>query len=89
MPASLLQNNRQDRFADALNAKGVDTGVHYYPAVHGHTAWEGRDIRVGDVANAEAWAAEELSLPIHPDLTEAEIDQVIASVRSVAASDAS
>ena len=41
---------------------GVDTGVHYSPAAHRHPAWAQHEIRVGATPNADAWAAEELSL---------------------------
>ena len=34
----------------------------------------------GEVPNAEAWAAEELSLPMHPDLTPDEVERVADAV---------
>lgn len=66
-------------FAAALAERGIDTGIHYHPAVHEHPAWVGRDIRTGDVQRAVAWAAEELSLPVHPDISAEEIDRVLAA----------
>jgi dTDP-3-amino-3,4,6-trideoxy-alpha-D-glucose transaminase len=75
----------RDAFAAALDELGIDTGVHYHPAVHAHPAWTGHDIRTGDVPEAEAWAAEQLSLPIHPDLRRDEIERVVEAVQSVAA----
>ena len=66
----------RDRVAVALGAAGIETGVHYGLAVHEHPAWEHRDLRAGELPVAEAWAARELSLPMHPDLTDAEIDRV-------------
>jgi dTDP-3-amino-3,4,6-trideoxy-alpha-D-glucose transaminase len=70
----------RDRVADRLRRLGIETGVHYSPAVHRHPAWEGREMHHGEVPNADAWAAQELSLPIHPDLTADEIDRVVAAV---------
>jgi dTDP-4-amino-4,6-dideoxygalactose transaminase len=66
-----------------LKEWNVETGLHYSPAVHQHPAWEGHAIRCGDVPCAEAWAAEELSLPMHPRLTRDEIEQVVAAVHAV------
>ncbi len=74
----------RDAFARALDQLGIDTGVHYYPAVHGHPAWAGHDIRIGEVARAEAWAAEQLSLPMHPNLQTGEIEQVVRAVGTAA-----
>jgi dTDP-3-amino-3,4,6-trideoxy-alpha-D-glucose transaminase len=67
----------RDAVAEELSRRGIDTGVHYYPAVHQHPAWEGHALRHGDVPRAEAWTREELSLPIHPDLEPAEIEAVV------------
>jgi dTDP-3-amino-3,4,6-trideoxy-alpha-D-glucose transaminase len=68
--------------AGALDALGVDTGVHYAPAAHRHPAWAQYEIRVGATPNADAWAAEELSLPMHPDLQATEIERVADAVLS-------
>jgi dTDP-4-amino-4,6-dideoxygalactose transaminase len=66
----------RDEIADALRANGVETGIHYSHAVHQHDAWTDRPLRSGDLPVAEAWAAEELSLPMHPDLEPYEIERV-------------
>jgi dTDP-4-amino-4,6-dideoxygalactose transaminase len=71
----------RDAVIAELDRLGIDTGVHYYPAVHQHPAWEGSDLRHGDVPRASAWAAEELSLPIHPDLEPEEIDAIVDAFR--------
>jgi dTDP-3-amino-3,4,6-trideoxy-alpha-D-glucose transaminase len=76
--------SQRDAFAAQLAELGVDTGVHYHPAVHAHPAWEtpgeGQTIRVGHVPESEAWAAEELSLPMHPGMRQDEIDRVVEAV---------
>jgi dTDP-4-amino-4,6-dideoxygalactose transaminase len=74
----------REAFAAALDELGIDTGVHYDPAVHCHEAWTAHDIRTGPVSSAEAWAAEQLSLPMHPDLEGAEIEHVVEAVRAAA-----
>jgi dTDP-3-amino-3,4,6-trideoxy-alpha-D-glucose transaminase len=69
----------RDAVADRLRDRGVQTGVHYAPALRdqppfaatpGHTA----------TPNADAWAREELSLPMFPELEPFEIDHVAAAL---------
>jgi dTDP-4-amino-4,6-dideoxygalactose transaminase len=74
----------RDAVAAALGTYGIATGVHYYPAVHGHPAWAGHELRHGELPVAEAWAAQELSLPMHPDLQTEEIERVAEAVHAVA-----
>jgi dTDP-4-amino-4,6-dideoxygalactose transaminase len=73
----------RDAVAAVLNEHGIQTGVHYSPAVHAHPAWRQDELRChGEVPQAEAWAAEELSLPMHPDLTPEEIERVAKTVHA-------
>lgn len=72
----------RDGLAQTLRASGIETGVHYHPAVHAHPAWRGRSLGHGELPRAEAWAAEELSLPMHPDLLPDEIERVAESVHA-------
>ena len=74
-----LQN--RDAVSGRLRKYGIETGVHYEPAVHRHPAWSGSSLRHGELPVAEAWAAEELSLPMHPDLQPEEIERVANAVR--------
>jgi dTDP-4-amino-4,6-dideoxygalactose transaminase len=68
------------RLVQALSGHGIETGVHYAPALHGHPAWADRPLRHGVLPMSEAWAAEELSLPMHPELQPEEIEQVAQAV---------
>ena len=70
----------RDGVAQTLGQYGIETGVHYSPAVHAHRAWRRAPLRHGAVPNADAWAAQELSLPMHPDLTPDEIERVAEAV---------
>jgi dTDP-4-amino-4,6-dideoxygalactose transaminase len=72
----------RDAVAAALAIAGIETGVHYTPALHGHSAWRDRPLRHGELPRAEAWAAEELSLPMHPDLQPAELERVAEAVHA-------
>jgi dTDP-4-amino-4,6-dideoxygalactose transaminase len=72
----------REAVAAKLRTSGIETGVHYAPAIHGHAMWTGRELRHGDLPRAEAWAAQELSLPMHPDLRPEEIERVADAVHS-------
>jgi dTDP-4-amino-4,6-dideoxygalactose transaminase len=77
MPARFTS---RDEVAAVLRARGIETGIHYAPAMDGHPALEGIATVSGEIPAAEAWAAEELSLPMHPDLSKDEVEYVAASV---------
>jgi len=77
-----LRLEARDAVATRLRSGGIETGVHYSPAVHGHAMWVGRGLRHEALLQAEAWAAEELSLPMHPDLRPDEIERVCDAVHA-------
>ena len=73
----------RDAVAATLRLNGIQTGVHYAPAVHRHPAWNNSPIRHAELPVAEAWTAEELSLPMHPDLQFDEIERVADAVHAL------
>jgi dTDP-4-amino-4,6-dideoxygalactose transaminase len=56
------------RLQAELAARGVQTGVHYPRPVHLQPAYADLGYRAGDFPEAELAAAQELSLPIYPEL---------------------
>jgi dTDP-4-amino-4,6-dideoxygalactose transaminase len=73
----------RDALLDYLVQAGIDAKTHYSIAIHQQAGFPwGKGARlVGPLTNAEANAACCLSLPMYPELTEAEVDYVIARVR--------
>lgn len=73
----------RERFRAFLDDRGVDTGVHYEVAVHEHPAVRER---VGEASApvAEDVCARTVSLPMHPRLSEAELDHVCEAVEAYA-----
>jgi dTDP-4-amino-4,6-dideoxygalactose transaminase len=63
-----------------LAGDGVVAGVHYPVPVHLQPAYRGR-IRTGTLPNTEAVARQVVSLPIYPELTAAQQDTVLSSMR--------
>jgi dTDP-4-amino-4,6-dideoxygalactose transaminase len=74
----------RDRAALALAERGISTGVHYPLPLHRQPALEG--LVGGDFAAAEALAEEVLSLPVYPELTEAQRDSVVAALAAFVSS---
>ncbi|MEQ1884604.1 MAG: DegT/DnrJ/EryC1/StrS family aminotransferase [Bryobacteraceae bacterium] len=63
-----------------LARAGVGTLIHYPIPPHLSGAYAGSGFRRGDFPIAEHIAATELSLPLHPHLTEEQVEEVIGSV---------
>jgi dTDP-3-amino-3,4,6-trideoxy-alpha-D-glucose transaminase len=72
----------RDSVAATLRAHHVGTAVHYSPTVRHHPALRAANLHGGAFPVAEAWAAEELSLPMHPDLQPHEIERVVRAVHA-------
>jgi dTDP-3-amino-3,4,6-trideoxy-alpha-D-glucose transaminase len=66
----------RDGFARRLREAGVQTVVHYTPALHQQPALRRVAVCPAPVPRAEAWAREELSLPMSPLLEDDEVDFV-------------
>jgi UDP-4-amino-4,6-dideoxy-N-acetyl-beta-L-altrosamine transaminase len=62
-----------------LRAAGVGVNVHYEP-IPLHPYYRGLGFRPGQFPAAEAYAAQALSIPLYPDLTEEMQDHVVASL---------
>jgi dTDP-3-amino-3,4,6-trideoxy-alpha-D-glucose transaminase len=63
----------RDAVAARMQAQGVDTGLHYPLPLHRQPALRGAVVAREDLSRAEAWAREELSLPMSPMLRQDEI----------------
>jgi dTDP-4-amino-4,6-dideoxygalactose transaminase len=72
----------RDPMVDFLVANGIDAKTHYSIPIHKQDGYPwGKGARiVGSVANAERNAASCVSLPMYPELTDAEVDYVVAKV---------
>jgi len=68
-----------------LREQGIGTGVHYPAPVHVQPAYRGR-VALGPAgcAETERAAAEVLSLPIYPELTDEQVERICAALRGLA-----
>jgi dTDP-4-amino-4,6-dideoxygalactose transaminase len=75
---------RRDEFQAQLREHGVGTGIHYPVPVHRQPAYRGRvALERAGCPHTDAAAGEILSLPIYPDLTDAEVEAVCRAVKAL------
>lgn len=77
----VVRSPRRDALAARLAAGGVSTAVHYPTPIHCQAAYGG-PAASGSHPAAERAAAEVLSLPMFPELTDAEVAAVCAALAS-------
>jgi dTDP-4-amino-4,6-dideoxygalactose transaminase len=79
-----VRHQERDAFAALLRKAGVQTGLHYRRAAHQHAAFADLPPRSRplELPQAEAWASEELSLPMFPELSEAELRRIAFACRA-------
>jgi len=70
---------RED-FRSRLRAKGFPTGVYYPRPLHLQPAFEYLGHRPGDFPVSEALAERVFSLPMHPYLSTAEVEEIVAAM---------
>jgi dTDP-4-amino-4,6-dideoxygalactose transaminase len=72
---------RRDAIRDALAKAGVATAVHYPRPIHLQRAYAHLGAGPGSCPVAERAADEMISLPMFPDLTDAQVDRVVEALR--------
>lgn len=81
-----IRVSSRDAVLARLREQQIDAGVHYAPALHEQPVLAGHRLAHGGVGATEEWAAEELSLPMSPGLSHAEVVRVAdACLAAVAA----
>lgn len=76
-----IQRSHREVF-DGMRAAGVGVNLHYIP-IHLQPYYRDLGFKPGDFPQAEAYYAEALSLPMYPDLTDAQQDFVIDTLRGL------
>jgi dTDP-4-amino-4,6-dideoxygalactose transaminase len=70
----------RDLLREGLKAQGIATGVHYPLPLHLQPAYDHLGLRPGSLPHTERAAAEVVSLPIYPEMTDAQGEQVARAV---------
>jgi len=74
----VIKTELRDKLNEYLAQKGISTGVHYIPNNHYKMY---RQCRGKTPVSDKIWK-KLLTLPLYPDMTEAEISQVVSAIRS-------
>jgi dTDP-4-amino-4,6-dideoxygalactose transaminase len=71
----------RDAFIDAMAVEGVQTLIHYPVPIHQQSAFRGR--AEGEFANSAAFSKAIVSLPLYPEMSMKQIEQVADAVQRV------
>ena len=77
----VIRHPRRDDIRAALEAEGIGTGIHYPVPCHLQAAYQAFGRGPGSLPVAECSAAEILSLPMYPELSDDDVQRVITAVR--------
>lgn len=77
-----VRDGRRREVYDRMRAAGIGVQVNYLP-VYRHPVFADLGYQPGACPTAEAYYAEELSLPIHPELRDSDQDRVVEALRSI------
>jgi perosamine synthetase len=76
----------RDAFADGLAQRGIGTGIYYPKLVHDYDCYRSNPaVGTDETPRAALVAREVVSLPVRPGLTDADVDQIVATVRELLA----
>lgn len=82
-PVRILGGRRREVY-ERMRSAGIGVQVNYLP-VYWHPVFEDLGYKRGLCPNAEAFYAEELSLPLFPDLADADVDRVVGELVAILA----
>jgi len=73
----VILHPERDRLRDALAARNVQTGLHYPKPLHLQQAYAHLGYQVGQFPVAERTASQCLTIPLYPEMTDAQQDAVV------------
>lgn len=76
----VIQTSERDELREHLESAGIDTGIHYETPVHQTEAVRAEMDTIPTLPRTERLVDRILSLPIHPRISDEEIDQVCTEI---------
>ena len=77
----ILQSEQREKLTQYLSEKGVATGVYYPVPLHLQKAFTNLGYREGDLPNAEYLSHRTFAIPMFAELTKAEIDYIVKTIK--------
>lgn len=78
-----IRSPHRDKIQAQLKEAGIMTGMHYPKPVHLQPGYSNLGYKEGDLPASEQFAAETLSLPIYPELTIQQVQQVCDTLHRI------
>jgi dTDP-4-amino-4,6-dideoxygalactose transaminase len=76
----VIRTADRDDLRRFLQQRGIGTAIHYPVPVHRQPAYENRGLCGSSLPRTEKICSEILSLPMFPQLTDADVDRVVATI---------
>jgi dTDP-4-amino-4,6-dideoxygalactose transaminase len=76
-----IRHPKRNALQEYLESRGIGTGIHYPIPVHLQRSFAELGHKPGDFPHAEKVASEVLSIPMYPELTHEQQDQVVGALR--------
>ena len=77
----ILQSENREAMLNKLKEKGVATGVYYPVPLHLQKVYKDLGYKEGDMPVSEYLSHRTFAIPVYPELTEAEINYIIDSIK--------
>jgi dTDP-4-amino-4,6-dideoxygalactose transaminase len=74
----------RDRFTHALTDENIGNSVHFIP-VYRHPFYASYGVEAKDFPACESFFSRCVSLPLYPDMSEGDVDDVVDAMNKVAA----
>jgi dTDP-4-amino-4,6-dideoxygalactose transaminase len=78
----VIECDERDRVREALTKAGIGTALNYALPLHLQPAYRSLGYHAGDLPVAERLSQRCLSLPMYPELTDTQIETVVAALRA-------
>jgi dTDP-4-amino-4,6-dideoxygalactose transaminase len=76
-----IRAHNRDGLQSHLKQRGIESGIHYPIPLHLQLVYQNLGYHAGDFPHAEQAANDILSLPMYPEMTDAQVQQVVDAVK--------